>query len=157
MARRAGGSVPRMAAPVIERTIYIEGSFDAVWTAITDAEWHEDWNLSPCLSFGHRKGAACEWGEPGAPRITGTVQTFRPSQGEVTHSFVFAFRDEPESLVEWQVEDVGRVVAVRLRHHLGTSDPEMQEVVAQSWTVALSRLKTLVETGKPMSLPAAGT
>ena len=140
---------------VVERAVYVQAPFDAVWAALTDPEWHEDWHVAPCQALGHRKGARCAWGEDrGAPVITGTVESFRPATGQVSHSFAYTFLDEPESLVEWEVEEHGRVTSVWLRHHLDGRHRSTRVMVAGGWFLVLSRLKTLVETGKPMALPS---
>lgn len=144
-----------MPAEILDRAVYIQATQDAVWTALTEPEWHEDWFVAPCQAFGRRKGARCAWGEePGAPTMVGTVVAYRPAAGQVSHSFSFTFLDEPESQVEWFVEQQGRATLVWLRHHLDDDHAATREIVYAGWFLVLSRLKTLVETGKPMGLPA---
>jgi uncharacterized protein YndB with AHSA1/START domain len=138
-----------------EYVTYIDAQYDDVWEAITNCERHADWNVAPCLAFGHRTGARCAWGEPAKPVIEGKVTAWRPAKGSFSHTFRFAFYDEPESTVEWEVEEQGEVVSVTVRHDLGPKRerPKTRSIVEGSWFLVLARLKTLLETGGPMPWP----
>ena len=141
---------------VREYLTYVHAAYDDVWDALTSADRHAEWNVAPCLCFGRRSGARCAWGEPGNPVIVGRVTSWKPTTGAFAHTFSFTFSDEPDSLVEWEIEEQGEVVSVTVRHHLGSrrERPQTRGIVEGSWFLVLARLKTLLETGGPMPWPA---
>jgi hypothetical protein len=51
------------------------------------------------------------------------------------------------------VQAMGEVVWVEVRHLFEEEAPETQAIVTDGWTLVLARLKTLLETGKPMPWP----
>lgn len=142
-----------------EYVTYVDASYDDVWEALVTPERHADWNVAPCLAFGHRSGARCQWGEPDKAVIEGRITSWRPAKGSFAHTFRFTFSDEPESLVEWEVEEQGEVVSLTVRHALGggRERPQTRSLVEDGWFLVLARLKTLLETGGPMPWPTGPT
>ena len=134
---------------------FIDAPYDDVWEALTAAPRHAHWNVAPCLQFGKRTGGRCLWGENGRPVIEGRITSWKPSKGVLAHSFAFTFAREPESLVEWEVEEQGEIVSVSICHHLGArrERPRTREIVEDGWFLVLARLKTLLETGEAMPWP----
>ena len=139
-----------------EYVTYVDAAYDDVWDALTNGDRHVHWNVAPCLAFGHRTGARCAWGEPHKAVIEGRVTAWRPAKGSFAHTFRFTIFNEPESTVEWEVEEQGEVVSLTVRHALGAKRerPQTRSIVESSWFLVLARLKTLLETGEPMPWPA---
>ncbi len=60
--------------------------------------------------------------------------------------------EEPLSRVTWEIEaQEGGVTKLTVTHDQLEASPKTAESVAGGWSYVLSGLKTLVETGKPLS------
>ena len=148
----AGG---RVAAPdVLTASAYIEAPYDAVWAAFTQRERYGAWYSTPCLEFGRAAGERVAWGEGERTYYAGRLTHIQYGQG-LGHTFRFegfGF-DEPASQVDIEIRPSGETVLVSLRHDCRNAPRTAELISPVGWTKSLSRLKTLLETGRAMPWP----
>lgn len=143
--------------PVHSYEIYVRCSPHDVWGALTDPSLTpryfmgltivSDWTAGSTIRQARRDGAT--WNE-------GTVLEVDPPRRLVTsfRSLAEEARDDPASRVTWTIEPVGEVTLVKLLHDGFADRSTTYEMVRSGWSVVLSALKTLLETGKPLRVPA---
>lgn len=93
--------------------------------------------------------------------LSGVIAVAEPEQ-RLEHTFSFAHLDDPPSRVRWtlsQPEGAPGVVRLDLEHtfaeggEAGGDDSESLATARQCWPMALSGLKTWLETGAALDLP----
>ena len=142
---------------VLRAAVYIEADYDDVWSRFTTAEGFADWYSTPCIEFGEAPGDRVAWGADGTVHYEGTLLRLERGAG-VTHTFQFqgfGF-EEPPSPVVVDIREAGETVLVSLTHDCGEAPETYAMVSPVGWTKALSRLKSLLETGTPMPWPTIG-
>lgn len=150
-----GGATARGGTVLTART-YIHAPYDSVWARFTTVEGFRDWFSAPGLSFGLAPGDSLVWGEPGTPVYGGVLERLQKGRG-LAFTFAFTFLDTPEeSRVEVDIVERGEVVWVHLRHDCREAPATAEVISPVGWTKNLSRLKTLLETGRPMPWPEEG-
>jgi len=90
--------------------------------------------------------------------IFGQVTAF-DAPARFAHTFQFAGRDEPVSHVEFTLFDHGPDLTglVTCHHGFAGRDSATYNDIAGGWPMILSGLKTLIETGKPLTWPPPAT
>jgi uncharacterized protein YndB with AHSA1/START domain len=141
-----------MNSEMLRAATYIFAPYDTVWTAVTRPDQQGEWYVAPCLDFGWEPGERVAWGKLSKPVIEGTLTEWNPAT-RFAHTFSFTNLDEPESLVEWDVTACGEVVWIEVKHYFDEDAPQTQAIITDGWTLVLARLKTLLETGRPMPWP----
>ncbi len=149
-----GCSSPPPPADVLTADAYVEAPYPDVWRRFTEAGAFADWFSAPCLAFGTLPGEEVVWGTPERELYRGRLTRYEPGRGlGFTFRFVGFDFDERETPVEVTLVRRGPTVLVRLRHDV-TGAPRTKEVITDlGWQKSLSRLKTLLETGRPMAWP----
>ena len=142
--------------PVFTRRIYLGAPAEAVWEWLVDPEKSRQYSLCDLVT---RPGAV---GDPmlyvhklaGQPVVDGTVEEILEGR-RLVHSFQFQ-DDPPESpsRVTYELIRYGdQMCCLELRHDRFEENSETLGSISTSWDVALSSLKTLVETGRPLPWP----
>jgi len=149
-----GVPITEPAHDVLVAQVYIEAEYDAVWDHFTRAEGFADWYSVPCQRFSTEPGDPLVWSVDGKDIYQGRL--LRIEKGlEIAWEFRFlgfGF-DEPMTTAAFQIVERGETVLVSLRHDV-TDAPETSAIISPvGWTKLLSRLKTLVETGRSMPWP----
>lgn len=138
-------------------SIFIRATAEEVWDAITKPEFTSKY------FFGNRVDSTFE---PGAPfrslspdgaevRVEGVVrEADRPRR--LVHGWRALYNAEtaaePESRVTWEIEpQEGGVCRLTVVHDELEHAPKTAGSVAGGWMYVLSGLKTLLETGQPLS------
>lgn len=132
---------------------FIASSSDKVWDLLTDAPSSPDWFFGNRMEVGARVGDPFIVRRPdGSPHVDGTVLVKEPGRRLRVSWFmpdmpVRAAEDE----VEFLIEDKGEgVVRIAVHEYHGEPLPEKWiEAGREGWSLAFSKLKTLLETGKP--------
>jgi uncharacterized protein YndB with AHSA1/START domain/DNA-binding MarR family transcriptional regulator len=144
-------------APKHVYEMFIRAPADALWALITDDEKTPLWqhfNMNSRTQW--RQGGSIEWIMNGNTVIAGEITEFEPP-----HRFVMSFhaRWAPEvtadrpSRVTWEITPVGEdACKLTLVHDNFEGETATYNAVGAGWTEALSRLKTLVETGVPFRI-----
>ncbi|MCB0076857.1 MAG: SRPBCC domain-containing protein [Anaerolineales bacterium] len=137
---------------LVRAATYIHAPYELVWRTLTRPEYHDRWHVAPCLAFGTEAGDRVAWGVDEESEIEGTLFRWEPATG-FAHSFAFTKLGEPASVVEWQVQPLGELVWVEIKHDFPEEALETQAIITDGWTLVLARLKTLLEVGEPMPWP----
>ena len=112
---------------------YFRASPAAVWAAMTSPEQSEQY------FFGTRVAL-----EAGQRLVTTWRVHYDPScAGEVSE-------------VEWKLEARGEATRLLVTHRLDRAPNTAKNVGSEGWSVVLSGMKTLIETGKPLVLAPRG-
>lgn len=142
--------------PEFVYTTYIEAAPDKVWEALTDPEmtaayWGHsnisDWQ--PGSAWEHRRLDGS-----GIADVEGTVVEAVPGKRLVI-TWAGPGEDRPDgpSTVTFDLKPLGGTVQLTVTHENLRDEAERRQA-AGGWSTVLSNLKTYVETGKPLSLPA---
>ncbi|MBR0555132.1 SRPBCC domain-containing protein [Ciceribacter sp. L1K23] len=146
------------AAPKHVWEMYIRATPEAVWSILTDDEQTPLWQHFNMTS-------KTEWTEGGAitflvgdrPMIVGKVVAIEPPRRFV-HTFSAQWSPDvavdPASRVTWTLEPVGdKACKLTLTHDDFGGETATSKAITGGWPEALSRLKTLAETGEPFHMP----
>ena len=137
--------------------IYIKTTPERLWEAITDPEMRSNYNFGSRVTSDWTPGSSYEMRHPGAgvlgegenlevDRPRRLVQSFRAMWGEDA-------RREGTSRVTWQIEPVGDSCQLTVTHD---QLPEKGSAeIYGGWPQILSGLKTLLETGEPLTTPGS--
>jgi uncharacterized protein YndB with AHSA1/START domain len=144
-----------MSKPSFIYVIYIDSTPQKVWDALMDGEmtklyWGRHENVSdwkPGSTWEHRQSDP-----PHKVDLVGTVlESDRPRKLIVTWADPeHADRSDRTSRVTFLIEPFAGAVRLRILHE--DLDPEMHEGITQGWPAILSSLKSLLETGRPLTM-----
>lgn len=139
---------------------YIRASAETLWAVLTDDTKTPLWQHFNMPSRTEWKvGGSITFFMGDQPVIVGEVLEIVPARRFV-HSFSAQWSPEvaadPASRVTWEIEPLGPdACKLTLVHDDFGGDTATSRTVTSGWPEALSRLKTLVETGQPFLLPEA--
>jgi uncharacterized protein YndB with AHSA1/START domain len=138
-------------------SIFIRATAEQVWDAITKPEFTQKY------FYGSRVESSFEPGEPyegfsgdrSEKLVDGEVlEASPPSKLVTTWRALYdpETAKEPHSRVSWEIEPAGEgIVQLTVVHDGLEAAPKTAENVAGGWSYVLSGLKTLLETGRPLS------
>ena len=144
--------------PMTVYTIYIASTSEKVWNALTSAEFSRKYFFGNSVEIEQRVGGAYIVRTPdGALHISGEVVECDPPR---RLSFTFnvnwpaLIEKLGPTLVTYEIEQVGEVVKLTLSqsHDRPLSD-DILSGGRTGWPAILSSLKSLLETGKAMTIP----
>jgi uncharacterized protein YndB with AHSA1/START domain/DNA-binding transcriptional ArsR family regulator len=144
-------------APKHVHEMFIRAPAEAVWALVTDDEKTPLWqhfNMNSQTEW--REGGRIEWIMNGNVVISGEIVELAPP-----HRFVITFHakwspdvaaDKP-SRVTWEITPLGNdACKLTLVHDNFEGETATYRAVTSGWVEALSRLKTLIETGVPFTI-----
>jgi uncharacterized protein YndB with AHSA1/START domain len=146
--------------PAIVYTIYIAATPEAVWEALTTAEFSRKYFFGNAVEVDLRVGGAFIVRTPdGALHISGEVFECDPPK-RLTFTFNVNWPALVEklgpSLVTYEIEPVGEVVKLTLlQSHERPIDDDILSGGRQGWPAILSSLKSLLETGEALVVKMA--
>jgi uncharacterized protein YndB with AHSA1/START domain len=138
-------------------SVFIKATPEQVWEAITNPEFTQKY------FYGSRIESTFEPGQPylglsgdrSETLVDGEVLESRPPSRLVTTWRALYDPEtakEPHSRVSWEIEPAGDgVVQLTVVHDGLEAAPKTAENVAGGWSYVLSGLKTVLETGAPLS------
>jgi uncharacterized protein YndB with AHSA1/START domain len=138
-------------------SIFIRATAEQVWDAITKPEFTQKY------FYGSRVESSFEPGEPyegfsgdrSEKLVDGEVlEASPPSKLVTTWRALYdpETAKEPHSRVSWEIEPAGEgIVRLTVVHDGLEAAPKTAENVAGGWSYVLSGLKTVLETGQPLS------
>ncbi len=139
-------------APAHVYEIFIRTTPDRLWQALTDPE------LTQRYVFGSR--VESDW-QPGSPysytnehgkAIEGEILEIDPPR-RLVQTWRATFADIPVTAVTWTIEPVGDACKLTLRHSgIDPANTVVSQGLASAWALQLSSLKSLLETGQPLSI-----
>ena len=137
--------------------IYIKTTPERLWEAITDPEMRAKY------SFGVRTDS--DWSE-GSPYVSGVPGVVDIAEGEnvevdpprrLVQSMTALWSDDVKAVgtsrVTWEIEPVGTSCRLTVTHDRLPADANSE--VYGGWTMILSGLKTLLETGETLDTPGS--
>lgn len=128
---------------------WFHASPERVWAAITDPADTERYFFGTRVSVGERQ---LSYTAGGAPLVEGEVLEREPNRRLVT---TWRIHYDPAcagetSQVTWALEPRGPVTKLTLTHALAGAPNTARNVGSDGWSVVLSGMKTLIETGRPL-------
>ena len=146
-----------MNRPTFVYVTYISTTPEKLWNALMDPEltkqyWARhrnvsDWKASSAWT--HQ-----DYDDAGIVDIVGkVVESTAPKRLVLTWAFpADAGKEAKHSRVTFEIEPFMGVVRLTVTHDELEPDSEMLRGITQGWPAVLSSLKTLLETGKPMTM-----
>ncbi len=134
--------------------VFIRATPEAIWDAITKPEFTERYFYGTRAEYDLRPGGSFRsLGEEDAVLVDGEVVEADPPR-KLVHTWRVHYNPEltPEGYtrVTWEIEGIdGGVSKLTVVHDLAGA-PKTAEEVAGGWSLVLSGLKTLLETGEPL-------
>jgi uncharacterized protein YndB with AHSA1/START domain/DNA-binding transcriptional ArsR family regulator len=150
------------AAPSQVYQVYIKASPEQVWDAITKPEF------TTRYFFGSRVETTAEAGTPVRHRAPDSDELWGDDsvlESEPPRRFVHTWRSlynpelaaEPASRVTWEIEpQPGGVCRLTVIHDQLERSPKTASSVSGGWMFVISGLKTLLETGEPLTQRSVG-
>jgi uncharacterized protein YndB with AHSA1/START domain len=143
--------------PMTVYTIYIASTPEKVWEALTSAEFSRKYFFGNTVELEPRVGGAYVVRTPdGALHISGEVVDYDPPR-KLTVTFNVNWPELIEklgpTLVTYEIEQAGE--AVRLTMSEAHDRPLSDDILSggrQGWPAILSSLKSLLETGTPLTV-----
>ena len=143
--------------PMTVYTIYIASTPEKVWEALTSAEFSRQYFFGNAVEVEQKIGGAYVVRTPdGALHISGEVIACEPPK-RLTVTFNVNWPELIEklgpTLVTYEIEQTGD--AVRLTMSEAHDRPLSDDILSggrQGWPAILSSLKSLLETGKPLTV-----
>jgi uncharacterized protein YndB with AHSA1/START domain len=136
--------------------IYIKTTPERLWHAITDTEMRRKWNFGAVVTSDWTPGSRFEGFGGGALILEGEnlevdpprrlVQNFRALWGEDVKS-------EGTSRITWEIQPIGDSCRLTVTHDQLREGANNQ--LYGGWPMALSGLKTLIETGEILTTPGS--
>ena len=146
--------------PMTVYTIYIASKPEKVWEALTRSEFSRKYFFGNSVEVDLRVGGAYIMRTPdGAPHISGEViECVAPRKLTVTFNVNWPELIEKlgPTLVTYEIEEAGEAVRLTMTEsHDRTLDDDILSGGRQGWPAILSSLKSLLETGKVLSIKMA--
>ena len=141
-------------APAFVSAIYIRAAPETVWRAITESDFTRRYYYGSTIDTDWRPGSPYTMTIEGEVHIEGEIVEADPPRRLVqTFHAIWdeAVRAEPATRVTWEIEPaMPGVTKLTLVHEQLETAPATREQVSSGWTLILSGLKTLLETGESM-------
>jgi uncharacterized protein YndB with AHSA1/START domain len=138
-------------------SVFIRATPEQVWDAITKPEFTAQYFYNSVIECTYEPGASYRGLSADGEQeyVDGVVIEASPP-----HKLVTTWRAmwspelaaEPHGRVSWEIEIAGEgVTQLTIVHDELEASPKTAESVASGWSFVLSGMKTLLETGKPLS------
>lgn len=139
--------------------IFIRATPEQVWAAITDGALTRRYFHETAIESTWEPGAEVIYRNPdGTPAVEGEVlEVDRPHRLSYTWHVLYnpQAAEEPPSRVTWELEPMGETTKVTMVHDRFPEGSVVSPEVGPGWHPLLSSMKTLIETGEPLSFEAA--
>jgi uncharacterized protein YndB with AHSA1/START domain/DNA-binding transcriptional ArsR family regulator len=137
--------------------IYIKTTPERLWEAITDPEMRRQYNFGLGVASDWKPGSRYELSHPrGGDMATGENLEVDPPR-RLVQSFIALWSEdvkrEGTSRVTWEIEPVGDSCRLTVTHDQLHEDANGE--IYGGWPMILSGLKTLLETGGPLTTPGS--
>src|SRR5207248_1552629 len=138
--------------------VFIRTTPEKLWQALTDGAITKKYLFSETLHSDWKRGS--EWystGPSGSRDVEGTVIEADPPNRLVLTWHVLWDKELSNELsrVTYLIEKRGEVCKLTVAHELSEAPKTARQVNQDGWQLILSGLKTLLETGQPLPMPAA--
>jgi uncharacterized protein YndB with AHSA1/START domain/DNA-binding transcriptional ArsR family regulator len=143
-----------MSAPRQVYEIFIRATPEQVWQAITDPALTERYYYGTRVESDWQPGSPYVYrGQDGSDQLVGEILEIDPPRRLVT-TFKAVWdedvRADAASRLTWEIERFGPSTRLRMIHDELVPGSATAESVGGGWSVVLSGLKTVLETGEPL-------
>ena len=137
-----------MAERELLHSIVIAAPIEKVWAEITKLDGKQRAMMDTVLDSTLEPGAPLYYKSPDGKRvfIVGRVVEVDPPK-RLSHTQRLLTRDDPFTLVTWELEEVDGGTRVTLRHTGWPAGTRKLDQVDSTWAMILPELKRLLETG----------
>lgn len=137
---------------------FIRTTPDALWDALTDGDRTRLFYHGLVVESDFRAGAPIRYlreDEAGNPVVVieGEVVEVDAAR-RLVHTFAFTDSDDAPTRVAYDVEPMGEVVKLTMTHDGFDGKTDTYHTTLTGWCPIFSGLKTLLETGEPLVIPA---
>jgi uncharacterized protein YndB with AHSA1/START domain len=138
--------------------IFIRTSAERLWRALIDPAFTQRYFHGQVVTTTGEKGASLTHAYPdGRVSVVGEILESAPPH-RLVHTWNIrydaALSNEP-SVVTWEIEQRGTLCKLTVRHELSRAPTVAKRVSDEGWSVVISGLKTLLETGEPLDFGGA--
>jgi uncharacterized protein YndB with AHSA1/START domain len=139
--------------------VFIRTTPEKLWKALTEAEYTRQYFFGTNVATTARAGQPINYTFPdGSPCVDGTILEVEAPK-RLVHTWKIRYDPEAareQSKVTWLLEPRGEAVKLTATHELQGAPLTARNVGTNGWSLVLSGLKTLLETGKPLVVPMQG-
>jgi uncharacterized protein YndB with AHSA1/START domain len=128
-------------------TIEIAAPITAVWAELTRLDGRQRAMMDTILAATLQAGSPVYYKSPDGKRvfIAGRIVTVEPPR-KLAHTWRLLTRDDPWTLVTWELDEIDGRTRVTLRHSGWPTSPPPKNIDS-TWRMILPELKRLIETG----------
>lgn len=134
--------------------IFVRATPEATWAAITQPESTERYFFGTRVEMALEPEGAVRYAGHGMTMVDGQVLAVEPG-ASLTTSWRVHYDPScagEESTVTWRVEPRGEATKLTVVHELAGAPNTAKNVGKDGWSLVLSGLKTLLETGAPLEV-----
>jgi uncharacterized protein YndB with AHSA1/START domain len=143
-----------MANPTLEYQAYIRTTPDRLWDALTNPEQTKKYFYGLDVRSDWKPGSTLRHILPdGNSQIEGKVIEVDRGR-KLVHTFATTGVADPPTRVTYEIEPMGAVTLLTITHDEFDGETQTYKSVARGWNPVVSGLKTLLETGRPLEIPA---
>jgi uncharacterized protein YndB with AHSA1/START domain len=147
-----------MSKPEFIYVTYIETTPEKLWHALTDGDFTQRYWFGARLKSDWKPGSSFEMvRSDGTVSDAGKVVEVDPPR-RLAYTFVNVsdkYKNEFPALATFVLEPYGRLVKLTLTHEGFQQGSKFLDGISRGWPAILSSLKSLLETGQPLEIPAA--
>lgn len=147
------GDPPADAGTMVERHTFFAAQADRVWAALTDKETLDIWFPFEATEIDVRPGGHMAFGQLGEPALICQLLEVEPKK-KLVMTFQFQnppmLRSEPPGRLTYELREIGPATELYIRHDQLDDSPMTARGAPSVWDGNIARLKTIVETGKPL-------
>lgn len=139
---------------------FIRTTPEKLWRALIDPEFTKQYFFGTLVATSGKPGEAIVYRFPdGSPCVDGEILAAEPPY-KLVHTWIVRYDAElakERSTITWLIEPRGTVCKLTAVHEMRDAPKTAKHVASEGWSVVLSGLKTLLETGEALVIaPKAG-
>jgi uncharacterized protein YndB with AHSA1/START domain len=146
-----------MSKPEFVYVTYIETTPEKLWQALTSSEFSRQYWFGTELRTDWKVGSPFALVMNGTPTDVGEILEFDPPRRlsyTFTHVLNDELRNERPTIVVFVIEQHGRFAKLTLTHEGFAGAARLLDGISNGWPAILSSLKSLLETGTALAIPA---
>ncbi len=145
-----------MSKPEFVYVTYIETTPEQLWDALTSSEFSRRYWFGTELRSDFKVGSRLALVMNGETTDTGEILKADPPRRlsyTFRHEVNEAMRREPATKVTFRLEAFGNLVKLTVTHEGFVEGSQLLGAISRGWPAILSGLKSLLETGKVLTIP----
>jgi uncharacterized protein YndB with AHSA1/START domain len=145
-----------MPRPEFVYVTYIETTPEQLWDALTSSEFSRRYWFGTELRSDFKVGSRLALVMNGETTDTGEILKADPPRRlsyTFRHEVNEAMRREPATKVTFRLEAFGNLVKLTVTHEGFVEGSQLLGAISRGWPAILSGLKSLLETGKVLTIP----